>query len=119
MTKRIQEPVMDPYEFLDDGYSRLDHMDGLGRQPDIAAMNLHDAAEYRATEAKKAHPHYKRHGQIDIVTGEWHSYTAEELADLAFERKWRRLLFTLYGACVLAGVVAVVLVILQQKGVLS
>lgn len=33
MTKRIQEPVMDPYEFIDDGYSRLDHMDGLGMRP--------------------------------------------------------------------------------------
>ena len=34
MTKRIQEPVMDPYDFIDDfGYSRLDHMDGLGMRP--------------------------------------------------------------------------------------
>lgn len=24
---------MDPYEFIDDGYSRLDHMDGLGMRP--------------------------------------------------------------------------------------
>ena len=29
----IQQPSMDPYEFLDDGYSRLDHMDGLGMRP--------------------------------------------------------------------------------------
>lgn len=30
------EPNMDAYRFIDydDGYSRLDHMDGLGHQPD-------------------------------------------------------------------------------------
>ena len=34
MTKRIQEPVMDDRDFdMDDGYSRLDHMDGLGMRP--------------------------------------------------------------------------------------
>ena len=50
--RKIQPVVMDPYEFLDNGYSRLDHMDGLGRQPDIAAMNLHDAEidEYAVRE---------------------------------------------------------------------
>ena len=31
--EKIQPVVMDPYEFLDDGYSRLDHMDGLGMRP--------------------------------------------------------------------------------------
>lgn len=111
MTARIgAEPDMDAYSFIDDGYSRLDHLDGLGSQADIQAMNLRDAAEYRARHARIAHPRYKRHGRIDGVTGEWHSYTAAELADRAYERKWGWGLVGLYSFLALGLVAAVVLI---------
>lgn len=105
MTARIVPLIMDdPYAFIDDGYSRLDHLDGLG------VMNLHDAAEYRAEQSRVAHPHYRRHGRIDGVTGEWVSLTAAELADRAYERKWGWVLVGLYSFIALGLVAAVVLI---------
>lgn len=115
---RIQDPQMDPWEFIDDGYSRLDHMDGLGRQPDLEALNLHDAAEYRARHARAAHPHYRRHGEVDAVTGEWVPFTADELADMKAARTERRAIIGLSTLIVACGVIAVVIGLAARAGLL-
>lgn len=90
-----------------------------GAPVDLRAMNLHDRAEYNFLVGKQAQRHYRRHVHFDPVAGVWIQYTADELAERAFDRKWRRLLFTLYGVLVLAAGAAVVLAILQRNGVLS
>lgn len=116
MTARIgAEPDMDAYRFIeyDDGYSRL------VRQPDVQAMNLHDAAEYRARHARIAHPHYKRHGRIDAVTAEWVPFTADELADMKATRVERRALIGLCALITVCGALAILIGLGAKAGWLS
>jgi hypothetical protein len=85
MTGRIgDEPNMDPYkDAIESG--AVQFLDFTPR--DIAAMNLHDAAEYRMAQTKHAHPHYKRIGRMDEVAGRLVTYTADERAEDRFNRR--------------------------------
>lgn len=94
------------------------HRDAIEAVADIDALNLHDAAEYRARHARAAHPHYRRHGEVDAVTGVWRSFTADEMADMKAARTERRAIVGLSALIVACGVIAVVIGLAARAGLL-
>lgn len=116
MADRIQPYDMDPLKDEIEASAAGD-VDVVAQA--VASMNLHDAAAYRTHEAKRAHPHYKRHGTIDAVTAEWHSYTAEELEALRLDRRTSLLTAGAFVLAVLGLGAAFWLGFLTGAGVLS